>query len=89
MKINTKELFSLNKRFEILKELTSVLGLQKEELIKESNIEEEEIRLLIKARLKAKKEKNFVEADKIRKCLKEKGIELIDQSRELTTWVRV
>ena len=29
------------------------------------------------------------EADKIRYLLKEKGIELIDQSSELTTWVRI
>ena len=62
---------------------------QKETLIKESSIDEEEIKLLIDKRLKAKKDKNFVEADKIRNCLKEKGIELIDQSRELTTWIRI
>ena len=78
-----------NPRFEMLKELTEVLGLQKEALIKDSSIEEEEIKLLIDKRLKAKKEKNFVEADKIRNFLKEKGIELIDQSRELTTWIRI
>jgi len=89
MEINSKEIFSLSKRFEMLKELTEVLGLQKEESIKESNISEEKIMLLINARLKAKKEKNFVEADKIRNSLKEKGIELIDQSRELTTWIRI
>ena len=74
---------------EIVKELTKVLGLQKEALIKEISIEEEEIKHLIDARLKAKKEKNFVEADKIRNYLKEKGIELIDQSHELTTWIRI
>ena len=89
MEINSKEIFSLSKRFEMLKELTEVLGLQKETLIKESSIDEEEIKLLIDKRLKAKKEKNFVEADKIRSRLKEKGIELIDQSRELTTWIRI
>ena len=89
MEINSKEIFSLSKRFEMLKELTEVLGLQKETLIKEISIDEEEIKLLIDKRLKAKKEKNFVEADKIRNCLKEKGIELIDQSRELTTWIRI
>ena len=89
MEINSKEIFSLSKRFEMLKELTEVLGLQKEQLTREIIIEEEEIKFLINARLKAKKEKNFDEADKIRKCLKEKGIELIDQSRELTTWIRI
>ena len=89
MEINSKEIFSLSKRFEMLKELTEVLGLQKEQLIRESIIEEEEIKFLVNARLRAKKEKNFDEADKIRNCLKEKGIELIDQSRELTTWIKI
>ena len=88
MEINSKEIFSLSKRFEMLKELTEVLGLQKEKIINENNIEEEKIKLLINKRIKAKKEKNFVEADKIRNFLKEKGIELIDQSQELTTWIR-
>ena len=37
----------------------------------------------------AKKERDYVVADKIRNSLNEKGIELIDQSPELTTWVRI
>ena len=74
MEINSKEIFSSSKRFEMLKELTEVLGLQKETIIKESTIDDDEIKLLIDKRLKAKKEKNFVEADKIRSRLKEKGI---------------
>jgi len=36
-----------------------------------------------------KKEKNYEKADEIRDSLKEKGIELIDQSKEITTWIRV
>ena len=36
-----------------------------------------------------KKEKNYAKADEIRNLLKEKGIELIDQSNEITTWIRV
>jgi len=69
--------------------LTEVLGLKNEVLVKESKITEEEISKLINERLKAKKEKNYTKADEIRNLLKEKGIELIDQSKEITTWIRV
>ena len=68
--------------------LTEVLGLKKEVLVKESKIEEEEISTLINERLKAKMAKNYAKADEIRNLLKEKGIELIDQSKEITTWIR-
>ena len=66
-----------------------MLGLKKEVLVEESRITEEEILTLIDERLKAKKEKNYTKADEIRNLLKEKGIELIDQSKEITTWLRV
>ena len=66
-----------------------MLGLKKEVLVKESRITEEEISSLINERLKAKKEKNYAKADEIRNLLTEKGIELIDQSRGLTKWIRV
>ena len=69
--------------------MTEVLGLKKEVLVKESKITEEEISTLINERLKAKMEKNYAKADEIRNLLKEKGIELIDQSKEITTWIRV
>jgi len=69
--------------------LTEVLGLKKEVLVKASKITEEEISTLINERLKAKKEKNYSKADEIRNLLKEKGIELIDQSKEITKWIRV
>ena len=69
--------------------MTEVLGLKKEVLVKESKITEEEISTLINERLKAKKEKDHTKADEIRNLLKEKGIELIDQSKEITTWIRV
>jgi len=69
--------------------LTEVLGLKKEVLVKESKITAEEISSLINERLKAKMEKNYSKADEIRNLLKEKGIELIDQSKEITTWIRV
>ena len=65
-----------------------MLGLKKEVLVKESRITEEEISSLINERLKSKKEKNYAKADEIRNLLKEKGIELIDQSKEITTWIR-
>ena len=69
--------------------MTEVLGLKKEVLVKESKITEKEISSLINERLKAKKETNYEKADEIRNLLKEKGIELIDQSKEITTWIRV
>ena len=37
----------------------------------------------------AKREKNYSKADEIRNFLKEKGIELIDQSTEITKWIRI
>ena len=69
--------------------MTEVLGLKKEVLVKENKITEEEISSLINERLKAKIEKKYAKADEIRNLLKEKGIELIDQSKEITTWIRV
>jgi len=79
----------LVENFKTLEKLTEVLGLKKEVLVKESKITEEEISTLINERLKAKKEKNYTKADEIRNLLKEKDIELIDQSKEITTWIRV
>ena len=64
-----------------------MLGLKKEAIIIENKIKEDQILSLINKRLMAKKERDYAEADKIRNSLKEKGVELIDQSPELTTWV--
>ena len=75
--------------YKTLKKFSEVLGLKKEILVKESKIKDDEILSLINQRLKAKKEKNYAKADEIRNLLKEKGIELIDQSKEITTWIRV
>ena len=69
--------------------MTEVLGLKKEVLVKESKIKEKEISMLINERFQAKKEKNYTKADEIRNLLKEKGIELIDQSKDITTWIRI
>ena len=87
--INLNEKFFLVENFKTLQELSEVLGLKKEDQIIEKKIEEKEISLLINERLKAKKEKNYAKADEIRNLLKEKGIELIDQSKEITTWIRI
>ena len=87
--IDLNEKIFLLENFKTLKELTEVLGLKKEDLVIERKIKEEEIISLINERLVAKKEKNYGKADEIRNSLKEKGIELIDQSKEITTWIRV
>ena len=87
--INLNEKFFLVENFKTLIELTQVLGLKKEDEVIEKKIEEKEISLLINERLKAKEEKNYAKADEIRNLLKEKGIELIDQSKEITKWIRV
>ena len=88
-KIDLHEKFFLIENFKTLEKLSEVLGLKKEVLVIENKITEEEILTLINERLKAKKEKNYTNADEIRNLLKEKGIELIDQSKEITTWIRI
>ena len=87
--IDLNEKFFLLANFKTLEKLSKVLGLKKEDLVKESKIREKEISSLINERLRAKKEKNYVKADEIRNLLKEKGIELIDQSKGITKWIRV
>ena len=89
LEININDRFYLGETLKKLEELTEVLGLKKEAIIIENKINEDQILSLINQRLKAKKKKDYLEADKIRNLLKEKGIELIDQSSELTTWIRI
>lgn len=61
-------------------------------MLKEMNITEEEIKKLIEDRNKARREQNFIEADRIRNFLKMKGIALMDEKggrgkgTEVTTW---
>jgi cysteinyl-tRNA synthetase len=55
-------------------------------LLKTSLVDENFINEQIALRLKAKQEKNFAEADKIRKSLLEKGIVLEDVSGGKTIW---
>ena len=75
-------------RWELLLELSSVLGLRQEST-KENSIllEEEAIKKAIKLRKEAKLSKNYSEADKIRKDLESKGVELIDKSNGITEWL--
>tara|TARA_B100000212_G_scaffold64079_1_gene44057 strand:+ start:318 stop:1796 length:1479 start_codon:yes stop_codon:yes gene_type:complete len=88
LEITSNEKFFIIENFKILEELSEVIGLKKEEVLIESRIKEVEILSLINERLEAKKIKNYVKADEIRNLLKGKGIELIDQSPEITTWIR-
>jgi len=79
---------SINKKLDILKRedikeillfierINSVLGILQDEA--EKNINDERIEKLIEERTKARNEKNFSLADKIRNELKENGIILID-----------
>jgi cysteinyl-tRNA synthetase len=69
-------LFTLTLIFETYRELCSLLGLF-EKYRRVPELDEKEI-MLIKEREKARKEKNFEKADKIRDMFKEKGIQLID-----------
>jgi len=82
MKKNNIEIFRIDKT-------KNLFNYEKEVLVKESKITEEEISSLINERLKAKMEKNYAKADEIRNLLKEKGIELIDQSKDITKWIRI
>ena len=89
IEITSNEKFFLLENLKTLKELTGVLGLKKEDIVIKRKINEDEISSLINERIEAKKKKNYAKADKIRNLLKEKGIELIDQSTEKTTWIRI
>ena len=89
VEINSNKKFFLFENFITLKELTEVLGLKKEVALIDNKIDEEQILSLINERLEAKKIKNYEKADNIRNLLKGKGIELIDQSPEKTTWIKI
>ena len=89
VEINSNKKFFLFENFITLKELSEVLGLKKEVALIDSKIDKEQILSLINERLEAKKIKNYEKADNIRNLLKRKGIELIDQSPEKTTWIKI
>ena len=88
IELTNERKFILKESWKLLTELSQVLGFKKEPLITKNQLSESEIINLIDKRLKAKKAKDFKKADFIRNHLKEKGIELIDQSNEITTWIR-
>ena len=73
-------------KYKLINEIDSVLSLDlcKEE-VKELSITEDEIERLIEVRNNAKKEKDFIKADKIRDELKNKGI-LLKDTREGTIY---
>ncbi len=75
-------------KWELLTELSSVLGLQ-EELIKNTNkieIDKDQVNFLIEERSKAKAEKDFIKSDKIRNKLKDMGITVVDKKDGLSEW---
>jgi len=70
--------------YDMLMELTGVLGL----LYKKEESLDSEIEKLIEERQKARKEKNWALADKIRDDLKEQGI-ILEDTPEGVKWKRV
>ncbi|MEM8777415.1 MAG: cysteine--tRNA ligase [Cyanobacteria bacterium P01_G01_bin.49] len=82
----------LQKQWHTLVVLAEVLGLEADETqlkTEPSNgLTDAEIDNLIEQRKAARKNKNYAEGDRIRDQLKEQGIILIDQSKEVTTWHR-
>ncbi|WIF95615.1 cysteine--tRNA ligase [Caminicella sporogenes] len=74
----------VQKSYELLKELTSVLGF----LSKEKELLDEEIQKLIEERQKARKEKNYALADKIRDDLRAKGI-ILEDTPQGVKWRRM
>ena len=83
---NTLE--DLASRWELLRNLAAVLGLQQESESSATAVNDAEIEAAIEARRAAKAAKNFAEADGIRDELKAMGIELIDKPGGLTEWIR-
>jgi len=73
-----------------LKDLLDIFGitLSAGAVSADDKIKDKEVDNLIKERIKARQDKNFVLADKIRKELEEKGIILEDTKKGKTTWRR-
>jgi cysteinyl-tRNA synthetase len=82
----------LNQYWQTLVTLAGVLGLEaKPDILPEisqNGLTEAEIEDLIQQRIEARKQKNFVEGDRLRDELKAKGITLIDQADGGTKWHR-
>ncbi len=83
----------LHSRWLLLVSLANILGLQPELPLEKNSHQgkmhsDAEIIEAIKERKAAKLSKDFTKADKIRKELKDKGIELIDKKDGLTDWIK-
>ena len=83
-----KNLENYYKRWELLTELSSVLGLKKESLKDRNNIElnKDYVNDLIVERSKAKIEKDFAKSDQIRDKLKDMGVTVVDKKGGITEW---
>lgn len=79
---SSKEL--IKESYKLFKELANVLGI----LNKEKELLDDEIQKLIEERQKARKEKNYALADKIRDDLKDKGI-ILEDTPQGVKWKRV
>jgi cysteinyl-tRNA synthetase len=82
----------LEEQWKTLLELAQVLGIEvdqhedKKEL--RNRLSDEEIEDLIKQRKRSRQSKDYVEGDRIRDELKEQGIILVDQPKDITNWYR-
>ncbi|MBU2540634.1 MAG: cysteine--tRNA ligase [Candidatus Omnitrophica bacterium] len=77
--------FKLRYAMDVIKELAGIFGLSPD--VEKTSKLEVELTEKIKLRDKLKKEKKYLEADKIRKELKEQGI-ILEDSKEGTQWRR-
>ena len=84
------ELSEQHTRWLVLRELAAVLGLRSEtndsKPSADGAVDAQAIEQAIADRKAAKQEKNYQEADRIRKALSDQGIELIDKPGGLTDW---
>ena len=84
------ELSEQHTRWTVLRELAAVLGLRREtddsKPSDNRSVDAQAVEQAITDRKAAKQAKNYQEADRIRKTLSEKGIELIDKPGGLTDW---
>jgi cysteinyl-tRNA synthetase len=91
--VNNDELNQVLIKWELLSELSGVLGLKVtlDQLSQKTKLEIDthKIEELIRNRSLAKANKDFIQADKIRNKLKDMGIDLIDKPKGVTEWKQV
>ena len=78
--------FSLNAKGAI-REMLDILGISLKEISNPGGVSDEEVRLKIAEREKARKDKNYALADKIRKELEEKGV-ILEDAKDGAAWRR-